>query len=152
MTHTSFLVVLFRSIPYNLAAMKWSLKAGMSFSVATQPRADMKQLITSGRTGSGNMFPGILLSLGLTDQITLLANLTLPLQAIDERASAVVAEVNARHIVILELITSPQFRCQRGVNPQVTTVIHNISHYRLVLLLSVHCLVIGTPQVISIIP
>lgn len=63
LTHTSVLVVLFRSIPYSLAAIKWSLKAGMSFSVATQPSADMRPLITSGRTGSGNMFPGIRTSL-----------------------------------------------------------------------------------------
>lgn len=59
MTHTSFLDVLFRSIPYNLAEMKWSLKAGMSFSVARQPSIDRKQLITSGRTGTGDMFAGI---------------------------------------------------------------------------------------------
>ncbi len=67
MTYTSFLVVLFRSIPYNLAEMKWSLKAGMSFSVAMQPSADMKQLITNGRTGTGDMFSGILVGLCVTD-------------------------------------------------------------------------------------
>ena len=56
-THISFLVVLFRSIPYNLAEMKWSLNAGMSFSVARQPSADSRPLITSGRTGTADMFP-----------------------------------------------------------------------------------------------
>lgn len=73
--------------------MKWSLKAGMSFSVAMQPSADMKQLITNGRTGTGDMFSGILVDLRLTDQITLLANLSLPLQAIDERALAAFAAI-----------------------------------------------------------
>lgn len=100
--------------------MKWSLKAGMSFSVAMQPSADMKQLITNGRTGTGDMFSGILVGLCLTDQITLLANLTLPLQAIDERALAAFTEVKTCHIVILEQATCPRFRCQRGINPKVT--------------------------------
>lgn len=59
MTHTSFLDVLFRSIPYNLAEMKWSLKAGISLSVAKQPSTDMSQLMTSGRTGMGDMFSGV---------------------------------------------------------------------------------------------
>lgn len=58
MTHTSFLDVLFRSIPYSLAEIKWSLKAGMSLIVAMHPSTDMKQLITSGRTGTGDMFAG----------------------------------------------------------------------------------------------
>lgn len=62
-THTSFLDVLFRSIPYNLAEMKWSLKAGISFRVAKQPSTDMSQLMTSGRTGIGDMFSGISLCL-----------------------------------------------------------------------------------------
>lgn len=79
MTYTSFLDVLFRSIPYNLAEMKWSLKVGMSFSVAIQPSTDNKQLITNGRTGTGDMFSGGLVGPFLTDQITFLANLTLPL-------------------------------------------------------------------------
>lgn len=77
-THTSFLAVLFRSIPYSLAEMKWSLKAGMSFSVAMQPRADMRPLITSGRTGTGDMFTGNLVAPCQTEQIRFLANLTLP--------------------------------------------------------------------------
>lgn len=58
-THISFLDVLFRSIPYNLAEMKWSLNAGMSFSVARQPSADSRPFITSGRTGTGDMFSGL---------------------------------------------------------------------------------------------
>lgn len=57
-THISFLVVLFRSIPYNLAEMKWSLNAGMSFSVARQPSAESRPFITSGRTGTADMFSG----------------------------------------------------------------------------------------------
>lgn len=57
-THICFLVVLFRSIPYNLAEMKWSLNAGMSFSVARQPSADSRAFITSGRTGTADMFSG----------------------------------------------------------------------------------------------
>lgn len=59
MTHTSFFIVLFRSIPYNLAEMKWSLKAGMSFNVAKQPSADMRQLITNGRMGTGDILVGL---------------------------------------------------------------------------------------------
>lgn len=70
MTHTSFLDVLFRSTPYNLAEMKWSLKAGMSFSVAVQPRADKRQLITSGRTGTGDRFSGILVGLFVTNYVS----------------------------------------------------------------------------------
>ena len=58
--------------------MKWSLKAGMSFSVAMQPRADMRPLITSGRTGTGDMFTGNLVAPCQTEQIRFLANLTLP--------------------------------------------------------------------------
>lgn len=77
MTHTSFLDILFKSIPYNLAEMKWSLKAGISFTVAMHPRTDKKQLITSGRTGTGDMLAGILVGLFLTDQITFPANLTM---------------------------------------------------------------------------
>jgi hypothetical protein len=38
-------------MPYNLAAMKWSLNAGMSFIVAKHPSADNMQLIRSGKTG-----------------------------------------------------------------------------------------------------
>lgn len=52
-THTSFLTVLLRSFPNSLAAMKCSLNAGMSVSVAKQPKADMRQLITRVRTGTG---------------------------------------------------------------------------------------------------
>lgn len=55
LTHTSFFEVLFRSLPYSLADMKWSLKAGMSLSVARQPRPDMQQLMMRGRTGTGDM-------------------------------------------------------------------------------------------------
>lgn len=71
MTHTSFFVVLFRSIPYSLAEMKWSLKAGMIFNVAKQPRADKKQLITSGRTGTGDMLSGVLVGLFLAEKAPL---------------------------------------------------------------------------------
>lgn len=55
LTHTSFLVVLFRSLPYSLADMKCSLKAGMSLSVAMHPRTDMQQLMMRGRTGTGDI-------------------------------------------------------------------------------------------------
>lgn len=63
MTHTSFLTVLFMSIPYSLAEIKCSLNAGMSVSVAIQPSTDMKQLITSVRTGIGDTLSCILTSL-----------------------------------------------------------------------------------------
>lgn len=71
MTHTSFLTILFRSNPYSLAEIKWSLNAGMSVSVAIQPSTDMKQLITSVRTGIGDTLSFILTSLCVTVQITL---------------------------------------------------------------------------------
>lgn len=90
MTHTSFLTVLLRSFPYSLAAMKCSLKAGMSVSVAKQPTADIKQLITSVRTGIGDTLSCILTSHCLSIRITLSANLTLPppQPTIDARATA----------------------------------------------------------------
>lgn len=55
LTHTSVFVVLFRSLPNSLADMKCSLKAGMSLSVAKQPRTDMQQLMRRGRTGTGDI-------------------------------------------------------------------------------------------------
>lgn len=62
MTHTSFLTVLLRSFPNSLAEMKCSLKAGMSVSVAKQPTADIRQLITRVRTGIGETLSCILTS------------------------------------------------------------------------------------------
>lgn len=56
LTHTSFFVVLFMSLPYSLADMKWSLKAGMSLSVAKHPRTDMQQLMMRGSKGTGDIF------------------------------------------------------------------------------------------------
>lgn len=129
--------------------MKWSLKAGMSFSVAMQPSADMRQLITRGRTGTGDMLPGILVGLCPTDQISFLANLTLPLQTIDERALAVFTEVNTCHIGISEPNASPRFRCQRRRGPRVTMVIHIIFHYGL---LAVDYLSVLTPRLVSLQP
>ncbi|KAA8587047.1 hypothetical protein FQN60_000883 [Etheostoma spectabile] len=55
----------------------------------------MKQFITNGRTGTGDMFPGISVGPFLTEQIPFRAKQTLPLQAIDERVLAVLTE---RHL------------------------------------------------------
>lgn len=66
-----------------------------------QPSTDRKQLITSGRTGTGDMFTGFLGGLFLTNQMSFLANLTLPLQGIDERALAVFTKVGTCQTVIL---------------------------------------------------
>ena len=103
----------------------------MSLRVAMQPSADIKQLITNGRTGTGDMFSGVLVSsLSVSDRSihVTTANLRFPLQeAIDGRALAVFfTEVQTCHIAILEQKTS---RCQRGRRPQVIIVMHIMLHY-----------------------
>lgn len=56
LTHISVFLVLFRSMPNNLAVMKCSLKAGMSFTVAKHPSTDKHRLIRSGSTGNWDIF------------------------------------------------------------------------------------------------
>lgn len=115
----------------------------MSFSVAMQPKADRKQLITSGRTGTGDMFSGISVTLCQTDQITL-ANLTSPLQAIDERALAGFTEVTICHIVIFTT------NYMSDSQPAILTL--NRFHYRLSVLLSDQYLTVLTPRLITVFP
>lgn len=54
-THTGRLEVLLRSWPKSRAARKWSLKAGISVSVAAKPSSDPPRLMRRGTAGQAAM-------------------------------------------------------------------------------------------------
>lgn len=54
-THTGCREALLRSAPKSRAARKWSLKAGISVSVATKPSSDPPRLMSRGTAGQAAM-------------------------------------------------------------------------------------------------
>lgn len=121
-TYTSFLDVLLRSIPYNLADIKWSLKVGISLMVAKQPNIDKQQFITNGKTGTGDMLASIL-SASMTTQISnRLLMTTLPKVTIDFDV-----EITC-HSLSLGLKIVLRFRFREEKNPVIRAPVQIFFH------------------------